>query len=119
MYYPTKILLDTLKERYPDKDFIFCMGDDLIESLRKWDNGDWLAENQEFIILRRMKIRPDLSLYPKHYRNVDTIIEASSTKVRNRIREHLVSGHKINFAVNGLTSYSVIKYILENKLYQM
>jgi nicotinic acid mononucleotide adenylyltransferase len=94
------------------------MGDDLIEKFRKWDNGEELAENEEFIILRRTGYDPKKELYPRKYRTIETIIDGSSTKVRNRIKDQINSKNKINLGINGLTTTSVIKYILENKLYQ-
>jgi nicotinic acid mononucleotide adenylyltransferase len=95
------------------------MGTDLVESFRKWDNGEYLAENQEFIIMTRVGFRPDKIFFPKHYRIVDTNLDGSSTKIRNRIREQIESKNKINLGINGLTTVSVINYILRNKLYQI
>ena len=46
------------------------------------------------------------------------MIDGSSTKVRNRIKEQIEMKNKINLAINGLTTVSVINYIVENQLYQ-
>jgi nicotinic acid mononucleotide adenylyltransferase len=94
------------------------MGDDLVESFRSWEKGEQLAKNEEFIILKRFGYNPDVKFYPDHYRIVETYIEGSSTNVRNRIKEQIETRNKVNLGINGLTTTSVIKYIVENKLYQ-
>ena len=93
------------------------MGTDLIESLRSWGGGEQLAEEQEFIILKREGYDPDPKLYPKKYKKLDMIIEGSSTRVRDRIKEQLEKQKKLNLGINGLTTNSVIKYIVANELY--
>lgn len=95
------------------------MGTDLLESFRKWELGEKLAENKDFIILKRAGYNPDKKYYPKKYRTVETLIEGSSTKVRDRIKEQIESRNKINLGMTGLTTDSVIQYILDNHLYQI
>jgi nicotinate-nucleotide adenylyltransferase len=116
---PTYDLIKYLKEENPNSNFIFCMGTDLVKSFRTWENGEELAENQDFIILKRQGYEPDKELFPKTYRVVDTIIEGSSTKVRDRIKDQIEHKNKINLGINGLTTASVIKYIIDNALYQI
>lgn len=108
----------SLKENYPNYNFIFCVGTDLIESLRDWDYGDYLLKEVNFIIIQRPEYNPDLSMYPINYRKLDTVVSGSSTKVRNRIREQIEGMKKICLGISGLTTTSVIKYITEHKLYQ-
>jgi nicotinate-nucleotide adenylyltransferase len=118
-YYPTVDLIKELKQTHPDVDFIFCMGTDLVEKFRSWEEGEYMAENQEFIIMSRVGYCPEEKFYPKKYRIVDTNLDGSSTKIRNRIREQIENRNKINLGINGLTTVSVINYILRNKLYQI
>jgi nicotinic acid mononucleotide adenylyltransferase len=94
------------------------MGTDLLPTFRNWDEGEKLNLEEEFIIIKRPGYEPEAKFYPKNYRLVDAVIDGSSTKVRNRIKEQIESRNKINLAINGLTTVSVIHYILENKLYQ-
>ncbi len=117
-YYPTAELLQSLKDENPDKTFIFCMGTDLVSSFRNWENGEKLAEEQEFILLNRVGYTPDKSLFPVHYSIINGICEASSTRIRDRIKNKIDKKNKINLGINGLTTSSVIQYIKDNKLYQ-
>jgi nicotinic acid mononucleotide adenylyltransferase len=117
-YLPTWDLITILQEKYPDYYFIFCMGTDLVESLRKWDNGDRLVNEVEFIIITRPEYNPDETCYPKNCQKLKIEIEGSSTKIRNRIREQIENKNKINLGITGLTTTSVIKYIIKEGLYQ-
>ena len=95
------------------------MGTDLIASLRSWDGGEQLAEEQEFIILNREGYNPDLKLYPKKYKKLNMIIEGSSSRVRDRMKEQIEKQKKLNLGINGLTTNSVIKYIVDKGLYNI
>lgn len=120
-YIPTYYLLKELAESHKDKEFVFCIGTDLLGGLKNWDQGEKLVEEFEFIIISREDYpivldRPDV-LYPKKYETLNTIISGSSTKIRNRIYSRIET--KLNLAINGLTTNRVIKYIQENKLYSI
>ena len=95
------------------------MGTDLLPGLRKWEDGENLAQNQEFIIMNRNGFDPEEKFYPRKFRKVHTNLDGSSTKIRNRIREQIENQNKINLGVNGLTTASVIDYIIQNRLYQV
>lgn len=111
-------MLVALKKDYPFYNFIFCIGTDLIKSIKNWEFGDQLLKEVNFIVIQRPEYNPDVSLYPRNYRKLDAIVDVSSTKVRNRIREQIESRNKIFLGISGLTTTSVIKYIIEHKLYQ-
>ena len=120
-YIPTYYLLKELEETHKDMEFVFCIGTDLLEGLKTWDEYDKLVEEFEFIIVSREDYPLVLDLpevvYPKKYEVLETIISGSSTKVRNRIHSRIEN--KLNLAINGLTTNRVIKYIKENKLYSI
>ena len=120
-YIPTYYLLKELEETHKDMEFVFCIGTDLLEGLKTWDEYDKLVEEFEFIIVSREDYHLVLDLpevvYPKKYEVLETIISGSSTKVRNRIHSRIEN--KLNLAINGLTTNRVIKYIQENKLYSI
>ena len=120
-YIPTYYLLKELEETHKDMEFVFCIGTDLLEGLKTWDECDKLVEEFEFIIVSREDYPLVLDLpevvYPKKYEVLETIINGSSTKVRNRIHSRIEN--KLNLAINGLTTNRVIKYIQENKLYSI
>ena len=120
-YIPTYYLLKELEETHKDMEFVFCIGTDLLEGLKTWDECNKLVEEFEFIIVSREDYPLVLDLpevvYPKKYEVLETIINGSSTKVRNRIHSRIEN--KLNLAINGLTTNRVIKYIQENKLYSI
>lgn len=66
-----------------------------------------------------MNYTPSQKNYPKNYRILDEFIDASSTKIRNRIDEQLKIKKKLDLGISGLTTKSVIKYIQEFKLYSL
>lgn len=117
-FVPTWDILKLLKDEYPNNTFTFCIGSDLVNSLRSWDSGETLAEEQNFIIINRPQYSPDPNLYPKNYKILNTVVDGSSTAIRNRIREQIEKHNKLNLGINGLTTTSVIKFIKEKKLYQ-
>ena len=118
-YLPTWNLLELLKKKYPKYEFYFIMGSDLVSSFRNWENGERLAKEVSFIILKRPGYNFDLSFIPDNSKILETNFEGSSTVIRNRLINYLERNNKINLGINGLTTNSVIKYIIENKLYQI
>ena len=47
-YIPTYYLLKELEETHKDMEFVFCIGTDLLEGLKTWDECDKLVEEFEF-----------------------------------------------------------------------
>jgi len=88
-YYPTCDLLTEFQKLFPEYTFIFCIGADLVESLPKWDKGEYLMENQQFIILTRPQYLPSLNDFPKTFRLLETTIDCSSTEIRGRIENYV------------------------------
>jgi len=116
-YLPTWNLLQLLHEQYPNYKFLFCLGTDLIDSLDEWDNSEQLKNEVNFLILQRPEYNPDSSNFPKNYRVLKTHTDGSSTKIRNRIQQQIETQNKINLGISGLTTISVINYIMQNHLY--
>ena len=50
---------------------------------------------------------------------LEEYIDASSTKIRNRIQDHIKDRKKLDLGISGLTTKSVIKYISKNNLYSL
>ena len=70
-YVPTYFLLKELTEKHKDKEFIFCIGTDLLGGLKTWDECEKLVDEFEFIITSREDYplvldQPDV-VYPKNY----------------------------------------------------
>lgn len=117
-YIPTYYFLCELKEKFPDCEFIFCIGSDLIKGLINWDEGEKLMAEFKFIIFYRKSYPLDEKdmIYPKNYELLDTDTSASSTEIRARLADKKFRD-KIDLGISGLTSKGVIKYIIENKLF--
>lgn len=111
------MLLCHFRKEYPKFSFVFICGTDILDSIREWNYGNELCEEFEFIICRRLNYLPAPENYPKKYKILETYIDASSTKIRNRISEHIKSRKKFDLGISGLTTKSVIKYISRNHLY--
>jgi nicotinic acid mononucleotide adenylyltransferase len=93
----------------------------LINGLSYWDYGNQLKEEYKFIICQRVNYQPEESNYPKNYRVLEGYLDASSTRIRDRINENLEKNNsvKLNLGINGLTTQSVISYIIKNQLYSL
>lgn len=102
--------VDTMKiinEQYPNHQFYFIIGADMIEYLPKWHNIDELVKLVQFVGVER----PDYSHqtdYPVLYVDVPAI-EVSSSMIRDRL--------KMGKTVRYLLPDSVIQYIEEKHLY--
>merc|ERR1712032_234098 len=109
------------KRYWPNYEFHFCLGTDLINGVSKWTNGEKLKEEFNFIICNRLNYIPIESNYPKNFRVLEEFIDASSTRIRDRINENLFSNcnNKLNLGINGLTTQSVINYIIKHELYSI
>ena len=97
-----------LKEMYPDFDFHFIIGADMVEYLPKWYMIDELLKLVRFISVNRPNYSSDTS-YPVTYVAVPDI-NISSKLIRGR----LLKGETISFLVKD----EVERYIKENRLYE-
>ena len=111
-------MLEALSAENTDNKFIFVVGTDVLYGIRDWEKGQNLVDEYEFIICKRLKYDIDTEFYPKTYRMLPGFVDASSTKVRNRICNHIQEGKKLDLGICGLTTKSVIDYIIENNLYK-
>ena len=116
-YIPTYFLLKDLEKKFPDKEFVFIIGSDLIDGLYSWDESEKLASEFKFIIIKRdnYPLNQNVKLLPKNYQVLESINTGSSTDIRGRIKNF--KGKKACLGIGGLTTFRVIKYIEENKLY--
>ena len=107
------------------------MGSDLLKGIRDWKpHGDKLVKEYKFIIMTRPNYIIEDEQLPDTYRILYSVIDGSSTKIRDRISNYcrkLESSdgliqcsdvkRKKYLGINGLTTHSVIEYIIKNKLY--
>lgn len=81
--------LTYLQEKYPKKEFVLIMGEDNLQSLRKWKNADIILRDYKIIVYPRpgydaveMKEHPSVQM-------TDTpVMELSSTFLRQAIKEN-------------------------------
>lgn len=86
----TDQLIMRLQSHYPDHNFSFIIGSDLLSELPQWHNSEWLFENVEFVIVNRPGHVPQQDLLPPK----NTIVEItpqsiSSSKIRAKIADNL------------------------------
>lgn len=79
-----------LEEKYPDYHFVLVMGEDNLQSFKKWKNYEVILQNQELLVYPRVyaqKITPELATHPKVKMIDAPIMEISSTFIRKAIKE--------------------------------
>ncbi|MFC2948418.1 nicotinate-nucleotide adenylyltransferase [Virgibacillus sediminis] len=103
--------VDTMKElseRYPQTEFFFIIGADMVEYLPNWHRINELIHLVTFAGVKRSGYKLD-SPYPVVEVEVPTI-DISSTFIRRRVKE----GKTVNYFI----PESVYAYMKENKLYE-
>jgi nicotinate-nucleotide adenylyltransferase len=102
--------VDTMKilhTEYPDHQFYFIIGADMIEYLPKWHDIDILVNLVQFVGVKRKSYRHQTD-YPVLYIDVPAI-DVSSSMIRDRVKK----GQTVRY----LLPDSVIDYIEEKQLY--
>jgi nicotinic acid mononucleotide adenylyltransferase len=117
-FLPTYDLLRGLKQTYPDCEFYMCVGADLIDGMKYWDDGEKLKNENKFIIMEREGYLYDKNELPKDRTILETSIYGSSTSIRNRMENNSNHDSPKKFNIYGLTTKSCIQYMITNKLYQ-
>ncbi|QDP40673.1 nicotinate-nucleotide adenylyltransferase [Radiobacillus deserti] len=103
--------IDTVKqlvEEYPNVDFYFIIGADMVEYLPKWVQIDELFELIRFVGVKRKEYKLE-SNYPIIEVNIPEFAVSSSM-----IRQRLKNGLSVKYLVPN----SVIECIKENRLYE-
>lgn len=101
---------DTMKlltEKYPNNQFYFIIGADMIEYLPKWNKIDELIHLVQFVGVNRPDYR-EVTSYPIIHVSVPEM-GVSSKLIRSRIKEKK--------SIRYLVPDEVLAYIEENKLY--
>ncbi|MGY3724586.1 nicotinate-nucleotide adenylyltransferase [Granulicatella balaenopterae] len=100
--------MQLLVERYPNKEFYFIIGGDMVEYLPKWYRIDELLDLITFVAVKRVGYQVESS-YPVEW--IDSpMIDISSTMIRNSIKDKQ--------SIRYLVPTSVEEFILERGLYQ-
>lgn len=96
-----------LKEQFPDHQFFFIIGADMIEYLPKWHRIDELVRLVRFVGVERPNYSHQTD-YPVQYVDVPAF-DVSSSMIRDRLRK----GKTVRY----LIADSVLRYIEEKHLY--
>ena len=108
----TYLTLRELKKQYPDNRFILLLGADNMVNFEKWKAYNEILENYELYIYPRKISDPIPNSFINHPKinwiNAP-LIDASSTDIRNRIRDKK--------SISKLVPENVFNSILDKKLY--
>ena len=108
----TYLTLRELKKQYPDNRFILLLGADNMVNFKKWKAYNEILENYELYIYPRKISDPIPNSFINHPKinwiNAP-LIDASSTDIRNRIRDKK--------SISKLVPKNVFNSILDKKLY--
>jgi nicotinate-nucleotide adenylyltransferase len=88
----TKLLVMHLNKVFPNDEFYFIAGSDIVSELKKWHDYKWILDNIEFIIAHRPDINKfawnELEYIDKlHFMEMESI-DISSTMIREMIRQN-------------------------------
>ena len=103
--------VDTMKilnEQFPNHQFYFIIGADMIEYLPKWHKIDELMELVQFVGVQRPEYSSETD-YPIHYVDIPAF-EVSSSMIRERVNQGMT--------VRYLLPDRVIDFIREKQLYE-
>ncbi|MDR7078014.1 nicotinate-nucleotide adenylyltransferase [Neobacillus niacini] len=103
--------VDTMKilnEQFPNHQFYFIIGADMIEYLPKWHKIDELMELVQFVGVQRPEYSSETD-YPIHYVDIPAF-EVSSSMIRKRVNQGMT--------VRYLLPDRVIDFIREKQLYE-
>lgn len=103
--------VDTMKilnEQFPNHQFYFIIGADMIEYLPKWHKIDELIELVQFVGVQRPEYSSETD-YPIHYVDIPAF-EVSSSMIRKRVNQGMT--------VRYLLPDRVIDFIREKQLYE-
>jgi len=102
-----------LKEKYPEKDFYLCIGEDSLAQFKEWYNWREILENCELLVAHRpsndVKNIDDIVLKKTHFISHNPV-KVSSTEVRQRV----LKGQSIS----GLVPQGVERLIKKYNLYK-
>ncbi|MEM7160843.1 MAG: nicotinate (nicotinamide) nucleotide adenylyltransferase [Bacteroidota bacterium] len=105
----TYFTLKELRNRFPEHQFSIIIGEDILEGLPKWKNGeDIIAENFFYVYPRTTSSNNHLEL-----KNAKQIAAPKLDISSTYIRENLQQGKDIRF----LVGKDVAQFILENKTF--
>jgi nicotinate (nicotinamide) nucleotide adenylyltransferase len=117
---PTIDVIRQKQKQFPTAKITFFCGSDHFIAREKyagacdieefWDEGQWLMNNQHFLIIPRKGTEQSIMRYPKNF----TLLDAKTPEISSTLIRQNVIAKRSNLA---FTSQAVIDYIKENQLY--
>jgi len=85
----TANLMKFLYQQYPQHEFLFIIGYDILAEIKKWSDYSWLKKNVDYLIINRnSKEKLTINQIDSYqFLKIDPI-EISSTEIRNLIKNH-------------------------------
>eukprot|EP00331_Platyophrya_macrostoma_P032489 CAMPEP_0176457012 /NCGR_PEP_ID=MMETSP0127-20121128/31654_1 /TAXON_ID=938130 /ORGANISM="Platyophrya macrostoma, Strain WH" /LENGTH=252 /DNA_ID=CAMNT_0017847129 /DNA_START=185 /DNA_END=943 /DNA_ORIENTATION=- len=103
-----------------DKDFYFILGSDLLAGIRKWDNGEELVNEMNFIIFIRIGYVVAPEVLPKNYIIVNTtFVASSSTEIRNRVKNFCKKHHNHKKLIRRPTMPKAYSFVMDTSFANM
>jgi nicotinate-nucleotide adenylyltransferase len=97
--------VETLRQREPDAEFFYLIGEDNVGLLTTWHRFADLSKMVQFVVLDRSRVKNEHS-----YRTIRRHLDISATNIRNRV----ATGHSIRY----LVPPAVEKIIRDRQLYR-
>ena len=117
---PTSILLKKYEKLYPNINFSFIIGSDLLEQLPLWENFENDLRNHNFFVFKRNFIDDKIvkDFLPKSF-VIDNFPdkETSSTRIRKLVYEDWYGETELRKRLEVYTMPDVVDYIIRNNLY--
>jgi len=76
--------IQELSDKYPDRSFVWVFGADSVNTMPDWDNGQWMLDNLDMLIIERTGCLMNMIAKKAAILNVVTP-NVSSTEVRRRL----------------------------------
>ncbi|MEW9701543.1 nicotinate-nucleotide adenylyltransferase [Paenibacillus sp. SI8] len=107
--------VELLRLQYPDTDFVYIIGADMVLYLPKWHRIDDIVRQIRFVGLARPGYELDLDKIPPHIRSAVTIVPMPLVEISSTaIREERLRGGSVRY----LVTEAVHDYMEVNRLYE-
>lgn len=84
----TSFTLQVLREQYPNREFCLIMGEDNLQSFKKWFNYEFILENYQLYVYPRPNYDGgELKAHPNVHLVDAPLMELSSTMIRQNLKE--------------------------------
>lgn len=110
----TVFTLQTLKERYPDHEFVLIMGEDNLRSFHKWKNYEYILDHHQLYVYPRVLTAAERDLQ-QDFQIDETVINHSNLKLLKDAPMMKISS---SFIRNAIKEGHDVRYLLTEKVFQ-